>query len=275
MNFFSFRKKQPDIQEPAYLITGDLNITLVLDGQTHTIGTSHPNHQIILEAIKNKDWAMLPDLVDMPQSLSAKTEGLVSVNEFGEVFYAGEPMHNAITARISQFFQQGLDFQPLMKFLQNLMNNPSKRAVEELYTFLENEGMPITEDGCFVGYKAVRDDYTDLYSGQFDNHPGQVLEMARNLVDDDARRACSNGFHVGSQAYASSFGGRYDRIMLVKVNPADAVSVPYDGGEKLRTCRYEVLREVDRSTLLQEPVYTEESFNDEYDPLDDDDPFFS
>ena len=40
-------------------------------------------------------------------------------------------------------------------------------------------------------------------------------------------------------------GGSGDRMVAVKINPADVVSVPSDyGNQKLRTCRYEVMFEV-------------------------------
>ena len=260
------------METPQYLITGDRNITLVLDGQTHTVGSSHPNHAEVIQAIKDQAWDTLPSLVDIPTAISTYSEGNVVVNEFGEVSFDGQPLHNTLADRIGQFFREGLPYDPLVKFLENLMNNPSNRAVEELYTFLENEGMAITPDGCFVGYKAVRADLKDIHSGTYDNSPGTIHEMARNLVDDDARRSCSNGFHVGSQSYAASFGGEDARIMLVKVNPADAVSVPYDGGRKLRACKYEVLCEVDKTTIIQEPLYTGPPLpepEDDYDLLDD------
>jgi hypothetical protein len=55
--------------------------------------------------------------------------------------------------------------------------------------------------------------------------------------------------HVGSLEYVRGFACGYgteggDRIVIVKVNPADVVSVPYDcQNQKVRTCKYEVLRE--------------------------------
>jgi hypothetical protein len=263
-----FRKKksaapQQEVTRPHYLISDSRIITIVLDGQTHIVGPQHPNHQAVLDAIKDQRWADLDSLVDIPQAIQNYSEGNVTINEFGEVFYADEQVHSTVARRITSFFQEGLPFEPLVRFLERLMSNPSRRAVEELYTFLENEGMPLTEDGCFVGYKAVNEDYKDIHSKTFDNSPGQIHEMPRNLVDDDARRHCSNGFHIGSQAYAASFGGLNSRIMLVKVDPADAVSVPYDGGQKLRACKYEVLQEVDHTTLLQDSLYGNSQDNEE------------
>lgn len=131
---------------------------------------------------------------------------------------------------------------PLLKFLDNLMDNPSRRSVNELYSFLEHGNMPITPDGHFLGYKSVRPDMTDHYSGKFDNNIGQVLEMPRNAVCDDANHGCSYGFHVGSLEYATNFGGSDRKVVIVKVNPADVVSVPHDCDfQKMRTSRYEVV----------------------------------
>jgi hypothetical protein len=212
-----------------------------------------------LDAIKSEDWELLPELVDIPAAVNAYADGHVVVNEFGEVTYDGELVHNTVAKRITEFFREELPFMPLVRFLENLMANPSRRAVDELYNFLENEGMPITEDGCFVGYKGVQDNFLDVHSGTFDNSPGEVISMPRREVDDDARKSCSYGFHVGSQRYAKNWG---EKVVLVKVNPADAVSVPYDSAEKLRVCKYEVI--AISEGLLQDKLYQEPALDDEY-----------
>jgi len=250
-------------EQPKYLITGDLNVTLILEGQTHSIGQSHPNHQAILDAIRDKTWDVLPTLVDIPQAMSTYTDGNVTVNQYGEVSFDGEPVHGTVATRITQFFNQGLPFQPLVRFLERLMSNPSRRSVEELYGFLENEGMALMEDGRFVGYKGISGDFTDRYTGTVDNSPGKVISMPRNQVDDDARQSCSYGYHVGSQSYASSWATSGGRVVLVAVDPADCVSVPYASAQKLRVCKYEVLREVDHATILQSPLYDETEVEEE------------
>ncbi|MCV0439857.1 MAG: hypothetical protein K5880_14755 [Hydrogenophaga sp.] len=261
-------------EKPPMIISPDMNITIVLDGQARSVAANHPNHNLVLEAIREERWGDLENLVEIPKAIQTYSEGNVTVNENGDVFFGGEQVHSTIAERITMFFQQGLDFRPLVAFMENLMANPSRRAVEELYGFLENEGMALTDDGCFVGYKGVNADFTDRHSGQFDNSPGTVLEMARNLVDDDARRSCSNGFHVGSQRYAASWATSSGRLLLVKVNPADAVSVPYDGAEKLRVCRYEVIREVERTDILQAPLFAADPLSQaEAEAAEEEDPF--
>ena len=113
--------------------------------------------------------------------------------------------------------------------------------------------MPITEDGHFLAYKKVRDDYKDVHSGTFDNSVGQVVSMVRNKVDENKDNTCSSGLHFCSFDYLKSFGGT--RIMILKINPADVVSIPSDHfQQKGRTCRYEVIGEVpveeDRVNIL-------------------------
>lgn len=123
------------------------------------------------------------------------------------------------------------------------MSNPSKRAVTELYGFLEKNSLPITPDGHFLAYKKVRDSFLDVHSGKFDNSVGKVVEMERNKVDDDKNNTCSTGLHFCGMSYLNSFGG--ERTVIVKINPRDVVSIPTDYNEaKGRACRYEVIGEL-------------------------------
>jgi hypothetical protein len=152
------------------------------------------------------------------------------------------------------------------------MENPSMQSQKELYDFLEHEHLPITEDGHFLAYKAVRNDYKDKYRGTFDNSVGQVVKMQRAKVDDDRARGCSDGLHAGALNYVAGYGSveSGDRIVIVKINPRDVVSVPSDCNcEKLRTCRYEVVGEYQGELI--KPLYSSEFSYDEHDLDEDDD----
>jgi hypothetical protein len=141
-----------------------------------------------------------------------------------------------------QMRREGFNIEPLVAFLEQLMMNPSHRAVEELYGFLEAGNMPITEDGHFLAYKRVNANWTDVHSGTFDNSPGQICEMPRNKVNDDKRQTCSTGLHFCSLDYLKAFMGA--RIVILKINPADVVSIPTDYNQaKGRCCKYEVIGE--------------------------------
>ena len=70
-----------------------------------------------------------------------------------------------------------------------------------------------------------------------------VVTMERNAVDDDKDRTCSSGLHFCSKDYLGHFGG--ERIMILKINPRDVVSIPSDYNDsKGRACRYEVIGEL-------------------------------
>jgi hypothetical protein len=155
--------------------------------------------------------------------------------------------------------QEGFPIEPMVNFMENLYANPSKRAIDELYGFLEKSNLPITPDGHFLAYKKVRQNYFDVHSGTMDNSVGKIVEMARNEVDDDKDRTCSAGLHFCSLGYLGHFGG--EKIMIVKINPADVVSIPSDYNDtKGRACRYEVIGELNKEEAPEDaftaPVQT-------------------
>jgi hypothetical protein len=233
---------------PAILISNSGRISGIIGGRPLTVEPSHANYSRILDAIRNEAWDLVVSLADVAQTIRNFVTGGVELRN-GQVFYRGEALHNSITDRILDLIADGLPFQPMLNFLSNLLDNPSKRAVDELYGFLEVGNLPITEDGHFLAFKKVRGDYRDIHSGKFDNSVGQVVEMPRNHVDEDKNRTCSTGLHFCSQDYLPHFGnGGGNRVMIVKINPRDVVSVPADYHDtKGRCCRYEVVAELEGS----------------------------
>ena len=220
-------------------------VTVFINGQSLTRLSGEQKYDEIIEAIKNEeDPDSIADLFSPAKAVVRYSNGKVQVTD-GQVLYNGEEVHNYIAEKILSFSENDYPFEALALFLERLLKNPSKRAIDELYPFLENGFMPITPDGCFLAYKGVKNDYFDEYSGKFDNSIGEILEMTRSSVDDDARNDCSSGFHAGSLDYANGWGYR---TMVVKIDPADVVSVPYSDARKLRTCKYEVLSEIPRET---------------------------
>jgi hypothetical protein len=226
-----------------FLIQGN-NVVVVIDNKPHTISKTHITYQRVVDAIKAGDWEAVKDVVEPKKVVLEYGKGNVAVQ--GEkLFWKGAEMHNALSSRMIQMLQDGFPIEPMVQFMENLMQNPSKRAVTELYGFLEKNSLPITPDGHFLAYKRVRFDYKDCHTGTMDNSVGKVVEMERNNVDDDKDRTCSTGLHFCSQSYLSHFGG--ERIVIVKINPRDVVSIPSDYNDsKGRACQYEVVDEIDK-----------------------------
>jgi hypothetical protein len=224
-----------------YIVT-DESITAVIGGKAHTLRRDHANARLVIEAIARGDnEADIEKLMDVQQAISAYLGDNVEVRD-GSVHHRGEPVDEVISKRILDFMSNNLPVAPLTRFLENLYNNPSRNSRTQLYKFLEHEHLPITEDGHFLAYKSVQPDYTDHHTGKFSNTVGSVLSIQRRDVDDNPDNGCSYGFHAGSLEYATTFGGSDRKVMIVKINPADVVSVPNDCEcQKLRTARYEVV----------------------------------
>jgi len=227
-----------------YLIQGK-NIILVIDGKSHTISKdTHIAYGKIVEALKAQDWNALRDLVVPAKAIVDFGNGYVSIVD-DVVMWKGNPFNNALSERMIDMYQEGFPIDPMVRFMENLMDNPSKRSVDQLYGFLEKNKLPITEDGCFLAFKRVRNDYLDIHSGTISNHIGAFVEMDRNLVDDNPDSYCSTGLHFCSESYLGSFGSSDQPVMILKINPADVVSIPSDyNGAKGRCMRYEVVAQV-------------------------------
>lgn len=227
----------------SYIILDD-GIMLSVGMKPYNVERSHPNYDRVIEAVKSDDWEAIPELVNIAKSLVKYCGDKIAVDvDNGVVTYNNDELHNSLNDRIIRMMKEGFSIDPLVNFLDNLMSNPSKRAVDELYTFLEYGKMPITEDGCFLAYKRVREDYKSVHDSKTDNSIGTIVSMPRNAVDDRSDNTCSSGLHFCSHSYLSSFSGA--KVVVLKINPADVVSIPTDyQNTKGRACAYEVVGEL-------------------------------
>lgn len=238
--------------------TSDGVITFIShkNGRGYQVRPSQPVYRQVIDLLKQEDNEdELVALVTAPAKATLVKAGNGVTLSNGRVLYNGDEVHSLVARRIVEFAQEGLPTQPLINFLDKVMQNPSMTAQQELYDFLENKNLPITEDGDFLAYKAVNDNWTDIYTGRISNKIGATVEMDRKRVDDNRGNHCSKGLHCGAMDYVTMYGNANSRIVIVKVNPADAVSVPSDHSfMKLRVCKYLVLQEYQGD--LVRPLYT-------------------
>jgi uncharacterized protein YacL (UPF0231 family) len=258
---------QQDLSQVSFIIAGN-DIVLYIDNDSYTIDQSHQNYTQILNILNQDDYNLrgneLYKLVDLVKPVQEYVSLVTNTVEFkdGICYYNNNPLHNSLTDRIIELYKNNCPFKPMVKFLENVLLNPSNRAINELYKFLEHKGLPITSDGCFLAYKKVTKEYTDCHTGTVDNSIGCINAMPRNEVCDDFNIGCSVGYHVGSKYYATEgFCSGCGIVMIVKVNPADVVSVPKDCDcQKVRTCKYEVVGELPKDKYkdgLIHPVHSE------------------
>lgn len=235
------------------------SVVFNLDGNLKTIPRSHLNYHRIIETLEAGDLeAVRPLLVSVKQFIADSTDGSITYRD-NNLYFEGEPLHLSMVTRIISLLRDGYDVRPLLNFLRNILDNPSPRAREELYGFLEFNNLPVTPDGCFIAYKMVTANFRDIYTGKMDNSPGATPSMKRSEVDPDKNQTCSRGLHfaaleyVVNGGYGAKSGGH--RLVAVKVNPRDVVAIPTDyNNSKGRACQYLILKELDWNTRL--PVNT-------------------
>ena len=237
-----------------YVYSGD-TISVLVEGVPHQITKDDPNWDRVLEIIKNGENVSEPDMkalldrrAQIEANLTKYKVGNVTVGNDG-ILYKGNYVHTHLTARMMEMLNEGIDIKPWADFMDKLYQNPSKTAVDELYLWLEKAKMPLTPDGDFLAYKKVQNNYTSYHShpdgSRCFNRIGDVVEMARNEVDDNRNRTCSAGLHFCSFHYLPSYFGGQGRVVVVKINPADVVSIPSDyDNAKGRAWRYKVVNEV-------------------------------
>lgn len=227
------------------------SLTLQIDGKTLPVTSSHIAFESILKALKSGAWETVRKLVDFKSFIAKFTEGKVEIFQ-DSVHYDGKPLHNAICTRILDMLEKGFNVEPIGRFLDNLMQNPSESARDELYLFLEACNLPITSDGHFLAYKVVSHNYKDKHTGTMDNSVGATPKMNREDCNPNRNETCSSGLHFCSYSYVKSFRDQdSDRLMQIKVNPRDVVSIPSDyNNAKGRACQYYIESELIESNRI-------------------------
>jgi hypothetical protein len=211
------------------------SIVLNYLGKTVVVSKGDSRFEDVLECIRNGDLDSIPAIVEVEKGF----EGTGLELKDGLLYTDGQPIPSELNARILKYKDLGLPYEPLLKFWENLKQNPSYNSRAQLFAFLSHNGHPITEDGFFIAYRGVTNEFKDKHTGKFDNSVGAVCEMPREQVNDNPNETCSSGLHVACFDYAKGFG---PQLVEVKVNPKDVVCVPTDySGTKMRTCRFEVV----------------------------------
>ena len=232
----------------------------VVDQETakvHTITNTQPNWSRVVDLIKEEDN---DDEILQTISVRAAVENFSSSGAItvvgNDVRYKDRALHGLDVDHLLEAIHTGNKRQAkaLTLFLENKQLNPSYRAVNDMYKFRQDRGMPLTDDGCFLAYKGVQTSYWSVHGnpetivlsgqtnerGQILNLIGSYIEVDRKCVEDDPTKGCGEGLHAGSLQYASGWG---DKVIIVKINPKDVVSVPSAEDNKMRVCAYTVVNE--------------------------------
>lgn len=233
---------------------GQRTLTFIgTEGQFCSINDNTIGFQEALDAVLSGDTAAATTAAVPLTTIVARLAAVSpSFGSDGDVVTRnGKALPSRISGLLLGYARNGSDaLTALCRFITNLDLNPSKRSVENLYDWIEANGLTVNSVGHIVAYKGVDNDGRSIHSGaasvdgvlvngKIPNNVGSVITMPRNEVQDDPSIGCHQGLHVGSHSYASSFGRR---LLTVTIDPADVVSVPTDcGAAKMRVCRYTVV----------------------------------
>lgn len=246
------------------------------DTSVHVFNSNDVSYSAILAAVENGTIynMSVSDFTSTIEEFEEFCNGRFVVRN-NAVFYvddhgASQSVDIRIHTLITRLLRAGDDFEPIMKFWVKLQANPSDNSRNQLWDFICNQNIPITPDGDVVGYRAVRSNYMDTFSGTFDNSPGNVVEMDRDACLDDPDQPCAAGLHVGSLEYVKWYKSSSSNVIIAKFSPTDVVSVPRDDGhvsgndedgnpiyQKIRVCRFESV--ADYTGPLRNGVYFEEN----------------
>ena len=270
------------------------SITVFWEGKPYTVRKDNANFQGLRQALFDARYDEVGDFLDITKAIENFVEGEIEVKD-EVVYYKGHRLHGVVVDKLLEMLRAGLkDSAPLTNFITRLQANPSANSVNQLYSFLSYKSLPNDEEGMVLGYKGVQKNFwsnsgnadTIVVQGETNdrhqilNEVGATIEVSRRCVDDNKDNHCSFGLHIGSYDYANSWAGDGGRLLVVKFDPQDAVSVPDDCDfQKLRVCKYTVVEDItDTRKEIDKPVYeankviyNDDDDSDEDDYSDDDD----
>lgn len=271
-------------------ILGSDSLTAFVQGKPYTVNKTAEIYQMALQALRDDSEDAFLQAVDMKTTIARMFSDCGDVEVNGRrIMYGNREITGLIARRVFELVENKLPVTPMLNLIGNLMQNPSKRAVDETFGFVDACSLPITEDGCILAYRKVGSDYLDQHSRTVPNKPAElfteeefdampivcgkqnevlvdindysgntIVWMDRNLVDEDKDRTCSQGLHFCSFDYLKHFGGQH--IIVVKINPKDIVAIPSDyNNAKGRTSCYEIIEEIEMEGMVAKKELTQAS----------------
>ena len=243
---------------PPYTITNE-SVTVILQGETYTVKTGDPNYEPARDAVLSARWEDLPLLFSRGLALEKWAQGHFTFRD-NHMFFRNQKLPADLNSRMLKMAARGDDPTVLMKFWEMLMENPSYNSVEQLWPFLNQQGICLDTDGYIICYKGVDSKYQSFHAdidGKYvDNTPGQKPWMPRNLVSDQYHVPCHTGYHLGNMSFAQGFnqgyGSRGHRVVVCRVHPKDVVAVD-SSNQKMRVNEYEVIGNA--GEILPDTVY--------------------
>lgn len=254
-------------------------ISVLLSGfRLITVSSSLPNYDEIVDLAYSGDEEGILDILDVKEKISRLTFGNVIVTEDDDIMVDGQSVPEYLATRILQHEKDGYPIEPLIEFSRKLMKNPDEHVREDLYKWMEKGNLPVAENGNFIAFKKVRENYRSQYAPEDDRwiHViGATLYMDREKCDPNRTNTCSRGLHFCSKDYLPNFAGSSGKIVVLEINPEHVVAIPVDYNlTKGRACQYKVIGEITDPAEIEAAyssggVYEDYYYDDDYEEEDD------
>lgn len=184
----------------AYIATEE-TINIILNGKYRTVQIKSKEHKkevmLALERFKKSAQNQF-DLEELEIYLAPIRRAVLAADNRFELSPDGKalylvgstvPLPLPLSNRIIEFLDNSLPVDALAKFWESCLKNPHYVAVQELFAFLEENKLPLTDDGGFLGYKklnfvrgAKRIDVPDEFEELTINDSGTVVSITGGAV---------------------------------------------------------------------------------------------
>lgn len=229
----------------SHILTNNY-VNIFWGGKPFYAEKNHPNFSRIVDLVKIGQIKEALPLFDLAEIIRKTSFGNITVKPDG-VFYKNTKINNYVADRILEFLKDGGDVEPLVNFLERLLQNPNKHIFNNLYSYLEKYKLPIDADGSFYAIKAVRNNLTSKWNpnvqyGIYDTYsePRQLL-----LSPDENDSYCGPGLWFGWTQFVFNYGSGNDKVLLVRVNPEDVIATPnLEHYQKMAACAITPVRDL-------------------------------
>jgi hypothetical protein len=245
----------------------------------------------VRELYKVGDYEAIFKLVLTVENINLKyADSELSISKEGIVTINGDILPASLSKVIVALYKEDAPIDCFIQFWNKLNQNPSNKAVNRLYDFVDKHNITILPDGNLLLYRVVRrteqpEVFIDIHTGTIKQAIGETISMTRNKVDDDSTVGCSRGLHCAAWGYTNYYGNAYsgkDAVVNVSVNPANVVAIPDEMNmSKIRVCEFTILEENTNLTEIRQAYYNqqleefscdEDDYNEDYwDDAEDED----
>ena len=285
-----------------FIIT-EKSLTMVMPSNSERINVLRTDKGFgkIEEHLKsNSDHSekLIRSLLSLKDSISTMSKGRLSMDDDGKINIKDKKIPEDLRSYVDNLEKNNYNTEPLENFIKKVMQIPDSytdasgvsrdnpwadQTRQSLFRFLRKHGYTICNDGDFLAEKVVKDDYGSHHVGKTGRvfyNLNTYVEMPRYLCNHNPAETCSSGLHVCADTYQwgtynGSINHGTDKVLLMKINPKDVVSIPNDYDEsKMRVCKMFVSKEVFDRGSLKSKYYEdmeESAFNEDegYDDLTD------